>query len=294
MVWRKMTAAEQAAHAAAVAAHHQRILKGEQETATTPPPPAAGTTGQQPVSAGSGDEAAAVAAEAASSSSGDGGTLTTHAQTGTGATPIGATPANSTKPYVFSVPGIPGIPGTTSPVKVPGLQGADSIYNPKTGQFQTITEISKDTKVVTNASGTAVVTKNVDGTTTSTNIPKDVSDEHLVSKSKKYDKPHVLKASQDDPAKRKYINFKQDYVVMIRKKPFYASTAQQRTKTVEALDSTGKPIPDENGKKTYTITNDPIRDKQGNVVQPEENYLRVYQVNNFTNIRITSSVFGIS
>ena len=294
MVWRKMTAAEQAAHAAAVAAHHQRILKGEQETATTPPPPAAGTTGQQPVSAGSGDEAAAVAAEAASSSSGDGGTLTTPVQTGAGATPIGATPANSTNPYVFSVPGIPGIQGTTSPIKVPELQGADSIYNPKTGQFQTTTEISKDTKVVTNASGTAVVTKNVDGTTTSTNIPKDVSDEHLVSKSKKYDKPHVLKASQDDPAKRKYINFKQDYVVMIRKKPFYASTAQQRTKTVEALDSTGKPILDKNGKKTYTITNDPIRDKQGNIVQPEENYLRVYQVNNFTNIRITSSVFGKS
>ena len=290
MVWRKMTAAEQAAHAAAVAAHHQRILKGEQETATTPPPPAAGTTGQQPVSAGSGDEAAAVAAEAASSSSGDGGTLTTPAQTGTGATPIGATPGD----YVFSVPGLPGIPGTTSPVKVPGLQGADSIYNPKTGQFQTTTDISNETKIVTNASGTAVVTKNVDGTTTSTNIPKDVSDEHLVRRSKKYDNPHVLKASQDDPANRKYINFKQDYVVMIRKKPFYASTAQQRTKTIEALDESGNPILDSNGKKTYTITNDPIRDKQGNVVQPEENYLRVYQVNNFTNIRITSSVFGKS
>jgi hypothetical protein len=189
--------------------------------------------------------------------------------------------------------GTPTWPGSAKKT-VPSVASPDTIYNPKTGQFKTEVQTSQDTKVVTNASGTAVETTNVDGTKTTTNIPKDVSEEHLASRTKKYDNTHVLKASQDDPKNRKYINFKQDYVVMIRKKPFYAATAQQRTKTVEALDSTGKPILDKNGKQTYTITNDPIRDKQGNIVQPEENYLRVYQINNFTNIRITSSVFGKS
>ena len=99
----------------------------------------------------------------------------------------------------------------------------------------------------------------------------------MKSRRKKYLDTHTLKASQDDPANRKYINFKQDYVVLIRKKPFYAATAQQRT---QKDDKTGK--------------EEPLKDRNGKTILPEDNYLRVYQVNNFSNMRVSTSVNGKS
>lgn len=112
----------------------------------------------------------------------------------------------------------------------------------------------------------------------------------LKTRKKKYKNVHKLDASQDDPAKRKYINFKQDYVVVIRKKPFYAATAQQRysskkTTTTYTNAQTGTIF------KT-DISNDVLRDKQGRQVLPEDNFLRAYQINNFMNISITSTVHG--
>jgi LysM repeat protein len=85
----------------------------------------------------------------------------------------------------------------------------------------------------------------------------------------KYDKKHVqeLRNSQTDPGllQNNVTNFKQDYVVAIRKKLFYAATAQN------AVDpQTGKEIPNSG----------------------DENYLRVYQVNNFINIHTSHNVYG--
>ena len=67
----------------------------------------------------------------------------------------------------------------------------------------------------------------------------------------KYENTHKLEGIQTDPGEMKTTNFKQDYVVIIRKKLYYAISAQD-----------------------------------------EEKYLRVYQVNNFMNIRTSHSVYG--
>lgn len=120
------------------------------------------------------------------------------------------------------------------------------------------------------------------------------TDETLNMRSNKYDDVHKLDASQDNPADKKYINFKQDYVVIIRKKPFYAATSQQRHKRKKVLDENGNQKTDENGNLMTEESNEPLTDKQGRVITPEDNYLRVYQVNNFMSARITSSVFGKS
>ena len=66
-------------------------------------------------------------------------------------------------------------------------------------------------------------------TTTETNTTK--QEEWLTVKRQKYKDVHKLDASQTDPANMHYVNFKQDYVVLIRKKPFFAATAQQRYDT---------------------------------------------------------------
>lgn len=78
------------------------------------------------------------------------------------------------------------------------------------------------------------------------------------SKKPKYDYTKRVDYSQHEPSEKKNIHFKQDYIVMIRKKLYYAATAQEGP----------------NG---------------GN---PDENYLRVYQVNNFLNIRTSHNVSG--
>ena len=120
------------------------------------------------------------------------------------------------------------------------------------------------------------------------------TDETLNMRSNKYDDVHKLDAFQDNPADKKYINFKQDYVVIIRKKPFYVVTFQQRHKRKKVLDENGNQKTDENGNLMTEESNEPLTDKQGRVITPEDNYLRVYQVNNFMSARITSSVFGKS
>jgi nucleoid-associated protein YgaU len=92
---------------------------------------------------------------------------------------------------------------------------------------------------------------------------------------KQYDNVHQLDGIQTDPAEMKTINFKQDYVVIIRKKLFYAATTQLKAKT-DPL--TGKVITDENGKPVYD--------------DPSGNYVRVYQVNNFINLSTSHNVNG--
>lgn len=67
----------------------------------------------------------------------------------------------------------------------------------------------------------------------------------------KYNNVHKLRGLQHPPADMKRINFKQDYVVIIRKKLFFSAT-----------------------------------------IETEENYLRMYQINNFTNISTSHSVKG--
>ncbi|MFW6014946.1 MAG: LysM peptidoglycan-binding domain-containing protein [bacterium] len=74
----------------------------------------------------------------------------------------------------------------------------------------------------------------------------------------KYDNTKRVDYSQHDPKEMKTINFKQDYVVMIRKKLFYAATAQYKDPNID----------------------------------PDENYIRVYQINNFINVRTSHNVHG--
>lgn len=110
--------------------------------------------------------------------------------------------------------------------------------------------------------------------------------EWLKTRINKYQDVHKLDASQEDPKNKHYINFKQDYVVLIRKKPFFAATAQQRRESGVKTQVNVK-----TGEITYNDTyNDVLRDKQNRQVLPEDNYLRAYQVNNFLNISINTSV----
>ena len=116
------------------------------------------------------------------------------------------------------------------------------------------------------------------------------NEQWLKTDKKKYKDAHKLDASQDDPSKRKYINFKQDYVVIIRKKPFYAATAQQRYSSTQKTTSYINAV---TGSILRTETaNNVLRDRQGRQVLPEDNFLRAYQINNFMNISITSTVHG--
>jgi LysM repeat protein len=85
----------------------------------------------------------------------------------------------------------------------------------------------------------------------------------ILNPAPKYKKPHELDGMQYNSSEMKTINFKQDYVVFIRKKVYYAATAQDKI------------------------------DDKGNIIQKgEENYLRVYHVNNFTSIRTSINVNG--
>jgi peptidoglycan hydrolase-like protein with peptidoglycan-binding domain len=84
-------------------------------------------------------------------------------------------------------------------------------------------------------------------------IKMPISDNVLNPQYQKYNDVHKLDGVQHNPNEVKTMNFKQDYMVIIRKKLFYAATAQ---------------------------------------VGGDENYLRIYQVNNFNNIRISQNVFG--
>lgn len=114
----------------------------------------------------------------------------------------------------------------------------------------------------------------------------------LKSNKHKYKATQTLKASQDDPADRKYINFKQDYVVLIRKKPFYAATAQQRYATADIYNEystkNGTNVPDLRTK--VQSQGEKLKDATGREILPEDNYLRVYQINNFFNISINTTV----
>lgn len=87
-------------------------------------------------------------------------------------------------------------------------------------------------------------------------IEKKINVDEL-QKYKKYSNVGHLDHTQHDPSAMKTIHFKQDYIVMIRKKVYYAATAQSKDGT-----------------------------------NADENYLRVYQVNNFLNIRTTLNTFG--
>ena len=118
-------------------------------------------------------------------------------------------------------------------------------------------------------------TKNTEGilknqTMQISSVDANSSSPYIKETNPKYNNVQKLDSTQTNPAELKTINFKQDYVVIIRKKPYYAATAQQR------VDKDGKPLTTASGK----------------VILPDENYIRVYQVNNFTGIRISSSVYG--
>jgi len=76
-------------------------------------------------------------------------------------------------------------------------------------------------------------------------------DDSVMTDRTKYENTKKLEGIQTNPKEMKTVNFKQDYVVVIRKKLYYAISAQD-----------------------------------------EEKYLRVYQVNNFVNIRTSHSVYG--
>ena len=116
--------------------------------------------------------------------------------------------------------------------------------------------------------------------------------EWLKSNNDKYKDVQKLDASQDKPSDMKYINFKQDYVVLIRKKPFYASTSQQRYATADVYETystkNGTVIPELTSK--IQSKGEPLKDIMGRTIDPENNYLRVYQVNNFMNISINTTV----
>ena len=71
-------------------------------------------------------------------------------------------------------------------------------------------------------------------------VQRDEVDEWINVRTEKYKEVHKLDASQENPANKHYINFKQDYVVLIRKKPFFAATAQQRY--VDATETMVTPI----------------------------------------------------
>lgn len=76
-------------------------------------------------------------------------------------------------------------------------------------------------------------------------------DDIIMKPKPKYDNVQTLEGIQTNPKEMKTTNFKQDYIVIIRKKLYYA---------ISALD--------------------------------EEKYLRVYQINNYTNIRTSHSIYG--
>lgn len=119
-----------------------------------------------------------------------------------------------------------------------------------------------------------------------------INAEWLKSNRSKYKDVRTLIASQDRPSERKYINFKQDYVVLIRKKPFYASTAQQRYATADVYEThktKNGTVIDELTKKIQT-KGEALKDAQGRTIDPENNYLRAYQINNFMNISINTTV----
>ena len=118
---------------------------------------------------------------------------------------------------------------------------------------------------------------------------------YIQEKYPRFKNVHELDYTQMDPAELTTTNFQQDYIVVIRKKPYYAATAQQRTEQ-KTVPVTTTSIDQETGVETVTTTDTtatvPLTNKYGEIVSPEENYLRVYQVNNFTNIRISTSVNG--
>ena len=113
----------------------------------------------------------------------------------------------------------------------------------------------------------------------------------------KYKNVTKLDASQDRASEKKYINFKQDYVVLIRKKPFYAATAQQRYATADVYNTyyikdggTGDGSKLDEFKEKIQTKGEALKDKTGRTILPEDNYLRAYQVNNFINISINTTV----
>ena len=117
-----------------------------------------------------------------------------------------------------------------------------------------------------------------------TNISKD---RRFLKKAQKYEDVHKLDATQNRPNSMHYVNFKQDYIVIIRKKPYYASTSQQRMATIKE-ETTGA-----DGKKSTKTYKEPVK-INGKPIEPELNFLRVYQVNNYTNARTSISVYGKS
>ena len=118
-----------------------------------------------------------------------------------------------------------------------------------------------------------------------TNI--DPGKQQFLKKPEKYDNVHKLDATQNRPNSMHYVNFKQDYIVIIRKKPFYASTSQQRQVEIKE-ESVGT-----DGKKEEKKYYEPAK-VNGKPIEAEMNFLRVYQVNNYTNARTSISVYGKS
>ena len=86
---------------------------------------------------------------------------------------------------------------------------------------------------------------------------------------KMYDNPQHLVGTQGQyeprPGSRKIVNFRQDYVVLIRKKLFYAANA--------ANQQIGQVNEDES-------------------ITSKGNYMRTYKINNFTNISINHSILA--
>lgn len=132
-----------------------------------------------------------------------------------------------------------------------------------------------------------------DGITTSSSVSATRS-EYIEEKYPRFKNVHELEYTQMNPAELTTTNFQQDYIVVIRKKPYYAATAQQRT--MQQTTTNTSMAQNENGEDIQTTNTTtetvPLTNKFGEVVSPEENYLRVYQVNNFTNIRISTNVNG--
>jgi len=89
------------------------------------------------------------------------------------------------------------------------------------------------------------------------------------SKYKMYDQPQHLEGIQEQYKQRagskKIVNFKQDYVVFIRKKLFYAANAANQRMSVGEID----------------------KDKAS-----KGNYMRTYKIDNFVNVSISTSILS--
>ena len=173
---------------------------------------------------------------------------------------------------------------------------ADAIEQEKTAQ----TNVENDNKKLSdlNASKQEIIDSSIESGELKKKMKTDPpgleeeNEMHLKSTKKKYKSTQTLIASQDNPSDRKYINFKQDYVVIIRKKPFYAATAQQRYATADIYKTyetkNGNEVP--GLREKIQSKGEKLKDSTGREILPEENYLRAYQVNNFINISINTTV----